>query len=537
MSSTPPPPFSPYSGQSSFDRRTLRAQRRAATQQARLRRDQFRSQMRAARRRSIVGPILLVALGSVLLVVQAGYLGWPQVLAWLGRWWPAVLIIAGCIMVAEWALDRRQLSPEGAMIGPRRFLGGGAVTLLILLALVGAGMMAAENGSAWARHNLDQSVTHNGFGDWRQVFGVRSETTETLHTPLSADGSLTINDPHGDVEVTGSSTDGEVHVSVTRHIFAWQRSDADRRQAQEQVRFSGDHSHLVLAAPSQDQDDADLTVEMPHGASLALRSDHGDLSVEELRGAVDLVARDGDVKLTGLSGPVRLQTQDDDATVTAHSLGAGFSLEGRSGDINLSDVDGPVVLHGDFFGTTHLERIRGTVHFQSSFTDFACARIPGDLNVEGRSDLDAHRIEGPVTVSTTNRNLNLDGVRGSLTVADRNGSVDLTLNGSAAPVHVSNENGSLTLALPETQGYSLTAQTKNGNIQNDFGLPADKAGETARLSGQIAHGGPLISLQTSEGDIQLRKAPNGEASSWDDQPTRITPAPLSGTKRTDGDER
>ena len=533
--STTPPPFSsgpgPYATPLSYDRQTLKAQRRAIAQQAVMQRAQLRAQMRAARRRSIVGPVMLVALGTVLLLLQTGRIHWPDALAWLGRWWPAVLIVAGLVMAGEWILDRGRVSETGVPLAPRRFLGGGAVFLLILLGVVGATVMAAENGSAWARSNLDQRIFQNGFEDWRQVFGVRSEFSEDLRAPISPDGSLTVNDAHGDVIVTGSSEDGQVHVTVHRHIYAWQQSDIDARRRTEQVAFSGDRAQLMLSAPTQDQDDADLSIEVPHGALLTIHSDHGDITLGELRGAVDVTARDGDVKLTALSGPVHLQTHDDDADISAHSLGAGLTLEGHAGDINLSDIVGPVALRGDFFGTTHLERIRGTVQFQSSFTQFACANLPGELNVEGRSDLNAHSIEGPVTLSTTNRNLTLEGLRGGATVTDRNGSVKIVLVSSLAPLHVVDEDGSVEVSLPRDEGFSIEAHTQNGDIRNDFGLTPEKNGQTAQLTGKLGSGGPALTLQTTEGDVNLRKNAPGDAVDWSDVSERITVAPVTANKR------
>ena len=524
MGSTPPPPFVP----AAYHRRTLKAGRRAAAEQARVQRAQIRMQMRASRRTSVLGPLLLVALGTMLLLLQTGRLHWADTLFWLGRWWPAVLIVAGLVMVCEWLLDRRLVSGAGVPLAPRRFLGGGTVALLILLALVGATVTTAEGGSAWARRNLNPNETllGNRLGDWRQVFGIRNETTAELRTPLSAGGTLTVDDPHGDLNVTGSSQDEQVHVTVHRHMFAWQQSDADERRRTEEVRFSGDRDHLMLTAPSLDEDDADLTIELPHAAALRIRSSHGDVSVGELRGAVDIDAQDGDVKLTALSGPVHLQTQDDDAAITAHSLGAGLTLDGRTGDINVSDVQGPVSLHGDFFGTTHLKRIQGTLHFQSSFTDFSCANLPGDLNVEGRSDLDAHLVEGPVTLTTTNRNMRVGSVSGGVTVADRNGSVDVTLAGPPAPVHVTNENGSIAVSIAPNRGFVVQARTQNGEIQDEFGLTPHQTGQTSELAGRLGAGGPPLIVQTTEGDVKLRRSASGEEVTWGDTPQRITPAPV-----------
>ena len=230
------------------------------------------------------------------------------------------------------------------------------------------------------------------------------------------------------------------------------------------------------------------------------------MSLEELRGAVDVSARSGDVKVTALRGTVHLQTEDDDATITAHSLGSGLTVDGRTGDIDLSDIDGPVTLHGDFFGTTHMERVRGAVHFQSSFTDLQCAGVPGDMDVEGRSNLVAHQLTGPLTLSTTNRDITLSEVAGATTVKDRNGSISLGLAGTLAPVSVTNENGSVELSIPDTQGFALHANTQNGTIENDFGMSAKKQGDSSELNAKAGRGGPLLNLQTTEGDLSSRKS-------------------------------
>lgn len=531
MSSTPPPPFGtapgPVPNPGANDRRTLRAQRQAAAAQARWQRDQLRMQMRAARQRSIVGPIMLVGVGIVLLLLESGRLHWPDVLDWLGHWWPVILIAAGILMAAEWALDRQQFANAGTAVVPRRTLGGGAVGILLVLAFIGACVMAAEHGSRWARHNLDRDMTESGFGDWRQFLGVRREFTQDLQAPLSADGTLTVDNPRGDVTLSGSSQDGQVHVTVHQHVYTWQQNEVEGRRRTEQPTLTGDHSHLTLVSLAQDQDDADLSIELPHDASVVIHSGHGAVSLEELHGAADIEANNGDVKLTGLSGPVHLRTHDDDATITGHSLGAGINLEGHSGDIGLSDVEGPVVLRGDFFGTTHLERIHGPVSFQSSFTNFACLGIPGELNVDGRSDLDAHQIEGPVTLATTDRNLTLNGVRGGATVSDRNGSVNLVLAGAPQPVHVTNANGSVEVAVPPNRGYSIDARTQNGDINNDFNLTPERKGDGSQVLGKIASGGPTLSLETNEGDITVRRASTDEVADWNEGPQHLTLTPAS----------
>ncbi len=483
-------------------RASARAQRRAAKAKARWQREEGRKRLRASERRSVTGPILLVAVGVLLLLLETGRLSWAAGLAWLSFWWPAVLIGAGLLMVLEWALDTGLHRGDSAR-APRRVLGGTASTLLFLVALAGASLMAARRSSSWVQNNFHDQLAGHDFGNWQQLFSTRSEVSSELSAPLAPHGELFVDNPRGDVTVTGSSQDGQVHVAVRQHLASWNQDNLGRRQLHERPRFSGDPNHLRLAALPEGNDDADLTVTLPHDASLEVRSRHGDVSVEELHGGATITALAGDVKLTALRGPVHLKTSDDDTTVTAHSLGGGLVLEGQSGDIDLSDIQGNVTLHGDFFGTTEMARIRGPVTFDSSFTHLSCGGVPGSLSIEGRNDLTAHQLDGPVNIATTDRNLTLDGLHGATSITNRNGSVSASLVAPLGSLHISNANGPIAVSTPDHQAFTLKAQTDNGKIETGFGLAIKKLNGVTAVKDKVLGGGPLIDLQTSDEDIRV----------------------------------
>ena len=73
--------------------------------QARMQRSQARIQMRAMRRGSIVGPLVILTVGIVFLLVQTGRLSWAHALDWYAGYWPFVMIGAGIILLIEWAID------------------------------------------------------------------------------------------------------------------------------------------------------------------------------------------------------------------------------------------------------------------------------------------------------------------------------------------------------------------------------------------------------------------------------------------------
>ena len=51
---------------------------------------------------SIVGPILLIGIGVIALLIATGHLVAVDFWTWYGHWWPALLILAGLALLAEW---------------------------------------------------------------------------------------------------------------------------------------------------------------------------------------------------------------------------------------------------------------------------------------------------------------------------------------------------------------------------------------------------------------------------------------------------
>ena len=124
---------------------------------------------------------------------------------------------------------------------------------------------------------------HN-FDGLDRVFGEAHESDDSLTQAIPQGGMLVVHNPWGAVTVTGSSDDGQVHVSVHKQVYAWRDSDADERARRMQPTFSTQGNNLLLEVPAVDQGQADLTVEMPHAAGVSVSADHGDVRVSELMG-------------------------------------------------------------------------------------------------------------------------------------------------------------------------------------------------------------------------------------------------------------
>lgn len=505
MSSIPPPPPPtppPFNDPNAWraQRQAMKAQRYAMRMQARMQRAQMKAQMRAMRRGSIAGPVLLLALGVVFLLAQTGKMSWWHVATWYGTWWPVVLIGAGLILLAEWAYDQH-LHPDAATRA-RRTLGGGVIFLLILMALIG---VSTWGGTRIYEHSQGQGIFFNKDLNGWDHFGNEHDEDASVSSAMPTAESLIVRNPHGDVTVTGASTDGQVHVSAHKQAWSWEDSDAEAKERRLEPLFTDNGSSLVLSVETVEGGQDDLTVQMPAGTALTIEAGHGDISVTGMRAAVKLTQNHGDVELEDITGSVDAHIQDDNASVQAHAIRGGLLIEGRSGDVNLSDVTGDVNLQGDFFGTTHLERVNGLVRFDSSRTQFAATRLDGELEIE-RGELQGDQLLGPVTLNSINKDISLERVAGSVKIYNR-GKGDITVSNAPplAPITIDNEHGSVNVGLPDDVGFVLSAQAKHGDLENDFGVPVEGSDSLRTAMQTVGHGGPGVTIST-QGDVIVRKS-------------------------------
>ncbi len=515
MSSYPPPP-PPPPGQypPPYDRYAWKAQQQAMKAQARAMRDQakvqriaakhqraaLRMQRRGQTRRSIVGPLILLGLGIVFLLAQLGRLQWSRSLEWYGHWWSAVLIVAGVLLLLEWAVDESLARRDPAAPRHVRVLGGGVVALLIFLAVLGVSSRAVIAGIDWHDHTFG-----NGYTKFDHLFGDRHDADSSASNPIEQGATLVIRDPHGDVTVTGDSPDGDVHVSSHTESYAWSDSDALQKAETMRPAFSGSGKDLSLNIAYVQGGQADLTVQVPHGTAVTIQADRGDTNVSDLQAAVSVSANHGDVDVSNVIGPLSVHVNDGDAGLTLHKLTGTVTVEGHGGNTDIADVTGDLSLHGDFFGTTNLEHVNGAVEFVTSRTTFTAARLDDSFSVDSDS-LDASELLGPVVLKTRNKNITLDRVQGSVDIVNSNGSVNLTNATPLAPISITNTHGSVDIGLPAGAGFSLNAQTHNGDMENDFGLPTESLREMHTLRGNVSGGGPNVSITTTEGDVTVRRS-------------------------------
>ena len=484
MASTPTPPFAPTG------RPLTRAERRAVR--------------RAGRSRSIVGPLLLVGMGVVALLLKMGRLHWQTAILWYGRWWPLLLIAAGALLVVEWAIDhaRRQGAAAGTPSSyVQRRVGAGAIWLLVLAGLVGAGLHSSMvwNGPERYRGSFfDLDMAH--------AIGAAHDSDEALTQALAADGSVSIDNPQGDVIVSGASDDGKIHIAVHKQVYAYTDEDASSRAAQLRPQIANGSGYMTIRVASIGSGHADLTVMLPKTVALTVTAGHGQVRVNGIHGEVTVNGDRGDVDLSDLDGAVYAHMHNSDATLSAHNMAGPLTIDGHTGDINISGVRGAVSLNGNFFGTTHLEKLGGALRYHTSRTDLQIARLDGELEFDTGSNLHADQLVGPVVLKTSDRVITLDRVQGEVELVNSNGAVTVNSVVPLGTVNISNRRGSVDLAVPATAGFHVAAATKHGEINNDFGMKVSSSEDAPELTATVGNGATSVHIETTDGDINIRKS-------------------------------
>ena len=499
----PPPPGPPYGNDWKYQRRVLKDQARAQRDMLRAQREAYRYQARSLRRSSILGPLVLITVGIVFLLVQTGQLQGYRLWEWYGRFWPFLLVGAGVVMLLEWAYDQRVQS-DPTQPRYRRRVGGGVFTVLVVLAFAGVVLSGVRSGG---RTKLFNGLNINQ-DNWDEFMGDKHESDQTLAQAFPAGATLLVNNPRGDVTISGTSDDNQIHVAVHKEVYTRSDSEADSKAQRLNPNIDVSGNNVTLNVPGMDGARADLTITLPATAPATVNANHGDVKITALKAPVTITANHGDIELSAITGDITTRINNSGSNLSAHSVTGALNVEGRSHDTTISDLNGPLSMRGEFFGDAHFERIRGPVKFHTSRTDFQLGRLDGQIDISSSAALSTSEAVGPLTLTTHSRNITLDRVAGDVSVTNRNGSVDVTSAPPLSNVTVENRNGSVSVTVPEQSNFTYQFDATNGDIESDF--PQVKSSEQDNrkntVSGMIGKGGPLLRVTTSQGDVSLKKA-------------------------------
>lgn len=249
----------------------------------------------------------------------------------------------------------------------------------------------------------------------------------------------------------------------------------------------------------------------------------GDVSVRENKQSVTIKTSGGDVLISDVMGEVTATTSGGDITVENNK--ARVSAETSGGDINLSNIGAEVDAHTSG-GDIIVDGTNGVLEVSTSGGDIELKNIKDVIKAKtSGGNVEAVNVMNGIYASTSGGDIELDDIQGFIEAKTSGGDVEakMTLSDFSKDHHVDmkSSGGNLTLYIPEKLPATITAvinikgtSWRDYDIYSDFPLTSkkqtdeDKRGrreEVIRSEGKINSGGDVILLETTNGNISIKK--------------------------------
>jgi hypothetical protein len=466
------------------------------------------------RRTSIVGPLLLIAIGALFLLDNLR----PDISVWelAVTWWPFLLIAWGGLRLLEiiyWAVRRGPL--------PSRGLSGGEWTLVVFLCLFGTGAFAFHRHIGWTPARLRLHGIEM-FGE-AYDFDLAEKKLATSKAPR-----IYVENFRGNARIAGTDA-SEIRVSGRKTVRALQREDADRaaRMTPLEVVQQGDTFVIRTNQERADQQHrvtADLEISVPKGATIEARGRRGDFDVTDINGDVQIESDNAGVRVQNIGGSVRANLRRSDI-MRAIAVKGGVEVQGQSDNLELENVQGEVVVNGAYF-EVQMRNLAKSVRFDGPQTDFRLNALPGRIQLTPNG-LTVENGVGPFVANTSrSKTVELTDVSQAIEISLDRGDVELRASKLPLPrVEVRGNNVDVTLSLPDKAKFELRATTGRGQLDNAFGesVNVDERREGGTISGRTGDG-PTITVNVNRGNLTLRKS-SGEMFARPSLPAEAPPPP------------
>ncbi|MGH9431449.1 MAG: DUF4097 family beta strand repeat-containing protein [Terriglobia bacterium] len=457
------------------------------------------------RRGSIFWALTLIGVGFIFLYQNFN----PAVHPWtlLARYWPILIIFWGISKLIDYIQASRD--PQSAPIS----LFSGSEVVLLLLILVFGSLVSKVVLHPW-RHWSWVGINSEG-ADWANPFLNSFNYTQTLSESVPTRPHLLITNRRGDVEIRASNQ-LTLDAVVKETIRADSEDQARKLHDQLKVSMVQQSGHYVLQTNLDSLPNGgsairlDLTVHVPAATAAEITAQRGGIIVDGLTGDQTLTSDHGDVQVSSVKGFVRIHTTGGATEV--RDVNGNVEIEGRGGDVDVANVQGMLTVNGEFSGSVQFQNVSQTTHFVSSRTDLTAQRLSGRLDMEMGS-LEINQIDGPVEITTHQKDITVEGFKQSIEISSNNGDVELRPAAPLAhPIVVQLKQGEIELDLPPASGFQIDAVSQHGDVETDFkgpSLKVENQGDAPSISGVYGKGGPTIHLTTTYGTIRISK---GESS-------------------------
>ncbi|HEY3780214.1 MAG TPA: DUF4097 family beta strand repeat-containing protein [Fimbriimonadaceae bacterium] len=259
--------------------------------------------------------------------------------------------------------------------------------------------------------------------------------------------TLRIENPCGDVKVTGGFADGSV--SARARVRGSDATDAHDKADQYTVIIEESDHEILIRQPDVSGLEVDLVVQLLTAQHIDIRTTRGDVKVIDAGGSSRVSNASGDITLRGLNGVIEVTTQN--------------------GDLNIEDCTSPSV----------------TVENKT-----------GDIHVE--------RVTGNVSIRTASGNVKFGSSSGkSIAIESVNGDVGVELvEPVSGNVSIRTVNGDASLVVPFGSDCRVSLSTLRGNVTCEAAL-LDEAQMEQRITGRLGDGTGSVDVSAVNGDVKF----------------------------------
>jgi DUF4097 and DUF4098 domain-containing protein YvlB len=444
-------------------------------------------------RSSLFAGLLLILLG-VIFLIDRNYPG-LQIGHLVRLYWPFLLILWGVAKLFDHLSDRGAGQPRHGL------LSGGEAVLLVLLAIVLSSFVFRD----WLRDHfpgitLDLPAFHESY----------SEPMSPVQRTLQPGARVAIATGRGDVTVHASDGDTLI-VTATKSGPGSSESSAQERLREVAIAVdpqgNGVLIHPIRMNSAPGGASVDIDVRMPRSSSLSIDAAHGDVNVSGISGNVDVRSGNGDTDVHDAGADVSVESENGDIHIAR--IGGNLRLSGRGDDVGIDSVAGNVAIDGAFGGDIDIHNVAKITHCATQFSALTLGPLTGSMKMDS-DDISLSGVSGDAKLITRNKDVTADRISGQLDIADSHSDINVTYaEPPRANINITDDSGDVDLTLPPNSNFSLSAMSRSGEVNSDFGGPALRPanyGDMQQLTGQFGSGGPRISIVNTYGTIQLSKA-------------------------------
>jgi len=322
-----------------------------------------------------------------------------------------------------------------------------------------------------------------------------SATTSTTFEVAPAVDELRLALLRGGITIVGEDRP-DIQADLTAQSNGYDAAEADRLAKAVKLTFSGSGASLFagVAFPREGSQTATLSLKVPRRLRILLNPNVGPLRITGVR-EVELVNARGTTEIRRVSGLVS-GSQRGGSLLVADA--GNLRLTTRGSDVTLEEIrgDSPSWITTNA-GELKITGVHGPFTIDATATDVSLDKIQTD--------------NGMIRANVSSGSIKVNGLRSEGRIDARNADITVAVE-RPAPLYIYSEGDEpVTVMLPVQGGYQLDAVANGGRITAPAGLPPAVSSSDAEqhATGPVRGGGPMISIRSTNGNINLSVAAHG----------------------------